>query len=549
MNANSRRPPLSRTAPLLGVSVALLAVSAVPIAGGALLGDGVPTSPAPTSKAAPERHDPITILNDADLIPPDDVIGNGVRGGTGTPQDPYVIADWTISSSEETAIHIQDVHVWVEIRNVTIVQDALRDDSVGIFVHDVDHLTVAGVNVTGLQSTGIHVQESNVTIRDSRIAVRSTPDPDAEYPGGPIGTHPAIWDGRGVGISYHDDTSLRMVGNVFDRTPVFVKPECVCNGTDLTFVDNTVRPYSNRMDRGYFRGDRLLAAGNTGYVYYRLELNEPVQEGSFENNEAETLYLDTIGGGTEDKEFTAEVIVPVQDNTFRGSQDCSDTVLYGGAIQDPGCRAAVTLSVLSSRVRADITGNRFEQVRETAVDVWHSRVSVRANAFVDSGPTEEPRVWIRADHQSYRDAADVGVPYQEVVGNDFVRDAEDRRGLAIRYSMGHSGSDRWEKNEDPIPLPATDNYWGPAPPDVRPWPDGGLDELPMPEHPTWVVVGNATVEPHAVEPNVLSPEEVRRYLDEGAQGPLLGGPSAMGLVAGLLVGIGSSILYGWRRRG
>lgn len=504
-------------------------------------------APAPSSDQ--ERHDPITIRGDADLIPPDDVSGNGVRSGTGTPQDPYVIADWTISSSEETAIHIQDVHVWVEIRNVTIVQDALRDDSFGILVHNVDHLTVADVNVTGLQSTAIHIQESNVTIRDSRIAVRSTPDPDAEYPGGPIETHPAIWDGRGVGISYHDDTSLRMVGNVFDRTPVFVKPECVCGGTNLTFHDNTVRPYSNRMDRGYFRGDRLLVAGNTGYVYYRLELNEPVQEGSFENNEAETLYLDTIGGGTEDKEFTAEVIVPVQDNTFRGSQDCSDTVLYGGAIQDPGCRAAVTLSVLSSRVRADITGNRFEQVRETAVDVWSSGASVRGNAFVDNGPAPakawgRARLRLRTDYESFRQAQENNVVYQEVVGNDFVRDSEDRDGTAVVYYMEKED----QVMEHPPPLPATANYWGPAPPDVRPWPEGGLDELPTPEHPKWVVVGNVTVEPYAVEPNVLSPEEVERYLDGGDAGPPLAGLEAAGAIAGLLAGVAISVLYGWRKR-
>lgn len=532
--------------PSLGISVVLLLVSAVPLGGAALTGHPTPGNMSSTPSADQERHDPITILNDAELVPPDGISGNGVRSGTGTPQDPYVIADWTISSGEETAIHIQDVHVWVELRNVTIVQDELRDDSFGIFVQDVDHLTVAGVNVTGLQSTGIHVQESNVTIRDSRIAVRSTPDPDAEYPGGPIGTHPAIWDGRGVGISYHDDTSLRMVGNVFDRTPVFVKPECVCGGTNLTFHDNTVRPYSNRMDRGYFRGDRLLVAGNTGYVYYRLELNEPVQEGSFEKNEAEALYLDTIGGGTEDKEFTAEVIFPVQDNTFRGSRDCSDTVLYGGAIRDPGCRAAVTLSVLSSRVRGDITGNRFEQVRETAVDVWSSGASVRGNAFVDNEPDWRPRVWVRAGLESYRQAQENGVVYQEVVGNDFVRDPKDRRGLAVRYHMTNFAGEGLESVENPPPLPATDNYWGPAPPDVRPWPEGGLDELATPEHPKWVVVGNVTVEPHAVEPNVLSPEEVARYLDGGDAGPPLAGLEAAGAITGLLVGI--SVLYGWRKR-
>lgn len=550
MNPNDPRGTVSAVAPIIGIAILLL-VSPVPLGEGGLARTPTPADLAPATSSDPERHDPITILNDADLVPPDAVSGNGVRGGSGTPHDPYVIANWTISSTEDTAIHIQDVHVWIAIRNVTIVQDDLRDDSFGIFVRNVDHLTLTGVNVTGLQSTGIHVQESNVTIRDSRIAVRSTPDPDAEHPAGRLGAAPAFWDGRGVGVSYHAGVSLRMVENLFDRTPIFVKPECVCNGTKLTFVDNTIRPYNGTLDRGYFRGDRIRIESNKGYVYYRMDLWDAAPQATFHDNQAEAL--DLRGNYPDEDDTVPEVVVPVRDNTFRGPPSCNhQRVAYAHRsipYADPGCRDAISVgNGFAPRIRIAITGNRFEQIRQTAVDVNHARASVRDNAFVDNGPTDEPRVWIRADLESYRQAQGNGVVYQEVGGNDFVRDAEDRRGLAFRYSMEHSGSDRWARNEDPNPLPATDNYWGPAPPDVRPWPEGGLDELETPEHPKWVVVGNVTVEPHAVEPNVLSPEEVQRYLDEAGPGSPLGGPSATALVTGLLVGLMVSVLYGWRKR-
>jgi hypothetical protein len=58
-------------------------------------------------------HPPIAIQSDADFLNP----MNGVSGGTGAPEDPYVIEGWEISKSTETGIKIWFTNSYVVIKN------------------------------------------------------------------------------------------------------------------------------------------------------------------------------------------------------------------------------------------------------------------------------------------------------------------------------------------------------------------------------------------------------------------------------------------------
>ncbi len=70
---------------------------------------------------AQDAHEPIRIQSDAEFQGPDILTGNGVRGGSGTADDPYVISDWRIQASTgQPAIFIHGTTVHVLIQNVTV---------------------------------------------------------------------------------------------------------------------------------------------------------------------------------------------------------------------------------------------------------------------------------------------------------------------------------------------------------------------------------------------------------------------------------------------
>lgn len=68
-----------------------------------------------------DDHVPIDIRSDTDLASPDVLGRNGVRSGSGTADDPYVISHWRIRTDGVVpGIRIQDTTVHVRIHNITI---------------------------------------------------------------------------------------------------------------------------------------------------------------------------------------------------------------------------------------------------------------------------------------------------------------------------------------------------------------------------------------------------------------------------------------------
>jgi parallel beta-helix repeat protein len=70
-------------------------------------------------------HDPIYIHGNKDFT-----IENGVTGGSGTYDDPFIIKDWEIDASSKDGITIKNVSVFFEIRNCYIHNGGLFKDGI-----------------------------------------------------------------------------------------------------------------------------------------------------------------------------------------------------------------------------------------------------------------------------------------------------------------------------------------------------------------------------------------------------------------------------------
>lgn len=117
-----------------------------------------------------EPHDPIQIEGDAELAAPDAVADNGVRGGTGTPEDPYRIERWTIGvEGGRTALALEDVTSHVLVRDVEI-QVGEGQRNLGLSVLGTENLVVENVTIAGGGRVA-QFNEASLTWRGSRIAM------------------------------------------------------------------------------------------------------------------------------------------------------------------------------------------------------------------------------------------------------------------------------------------------------------------------------------------------------------------------------------------
>ncbi len=120
-----------------GRSTALLA-ALLALAAGALAGDLHP-------------HTPIVIASDVDFTPE-----NGVVGGSGTPEDPYIIAGWEIDAGSGTGIAIRDTSAHFVIRDCRVTGTP-RDT--GIALVEIRGGAVEGCTLEGL-GIGLFVYRS-----------------------------------------------------------------------------------------------------------------------------------------------------------------------------------------------------------------------------------------------------------------------------------------------------------------------------------------------------------------------------------------------------
>lgn len=145
--------------PHIILAVAVLAV---------LVGSGLPVASAqpdgpvraePTGTTRYETHDPIAINGDADLaddqptspLPVGD--DDGIRSGSGTEDDPYVIARWRIPFDEgqSPAIHVQGTTDHLVIRDIVFVPDDPSVSGLNVWIQGAENVTVRDLTLAGAQ--------------------------------------------------------------------------------------------------------------------------------------------------------------------------------------------------------------------------------------------------------------------------------------------------------------------------------------------------------------------------------------------------------------
>ncbi len=148
-----------------------------------------PASASPADEKEPQEHAPIKIRSNMDLLLPESLSGNGVRSGTGTALDPYIISDWRIKSQGEGAISIVGTDVHVILRNLELEGLVYLTGTTNLVFQDVTvkanqqfYIDFSNVVFEGLvvisqddMSDGIRADDSEITIKGLRATgVRPT---------------------------------------------------------------------------------------------------------------------------------------------------------------------------------------------------------------------------------------------------------------------------------------------------------------------------------------------------------------------------------------
>jgi hypothetical protein len=116
-----------------------------------------------------DAHEPIRIESNADLRGMDLLARNGVRGGSGTASDPYVISDWTIRpAADETAVHVTGTTAHVLIDNLTIQAAGL--ESTAVFASQTANLHIRNLFISGGGADVIMLGSSNAVIERAIMA-------------------------------------------------------------------------------------------------------------------------------------------------------------------------------------------------------------------------------------------------------------------------------------------------------------------------------------------------------------------------------------------
>lgn len=141
-----------------------------------------------------DPHAPILITGNALLLLPDSVAGNGVRSGSGTADDPFVISGWEIDARTQDGILIANVDAHLVIRgnrihsglqsegryfysgvvlqnvlNATIQGNRFDDDFDGVFLRERVNVRIAENEIDGSRNAGVEAWDSNVTLVSNEI--------------------------------------------------------------------------------------------------------------------------------------------------------------------------------------------------------------------------------------------------------------------------------------------------------------------------------------------------------------------------------------------
>lgn len=261
-------------------------------------------------------HAPILIDGDSDFT-----FANGVTGGAGSPEDPYVISGWQIDASSATGIEVRNTDSHLLIESVSIsspvavwqrgvilhsssnvtVQNCTVMNTVGIEIYDGVHISVEGCTVqdgwgyiafilcndvaiesnvvASYQGSGIHANSSyEFTILDNSISGQKLDGITVSFSSyGTVAGN--IVDGCGIGIRLH-----------------WLSQEISVYGNDV--IDNAIQA-SDELDAENSWNSAYPAGGNFWSDYAGVDLmSGPGQDVPGSDGIGDTPYL--IDAGSQD---------------------------------------------------------------------------------------------------------------------------------------------------------------------------------------------------------------------------------------------------------
>jgi parallel beta-helix repeat protein len=259
----------------LELKVALASVALVMVLL-ASVGAGASTDRMETLVASYLAHEPIVISGDGDLTEE-----NGVTGGSGTPDDPFLIEGWKIDISgstyqSPTGIHVQHTTASLVIRDVMVHSGSLEaydNASTGILLYGVENCVVEGAR--SLNNTeGIYLINCvNITVEgcDSRdnmgsgIMVESSADLSV--------ANTTFMRNNRSGIEMHESAQVRVYGNSATDNAEFGVD--VRSSEDVEVCSNTISRNLVGVNVGYSNGvevtDNLISENEQALVVYHSD--------------------------------------------------------------------------------------------------------------------------------------------------------------------------------------------------------------------------------------------------------------------------------------
>ncbi len=136
-------------------------------------------------------HEPIKIRSPTELLGPDWLAGNGVRSGTGTQLDPFIISGWKIRFGQATGIWIADIDLHITLRDIALVFDGNAANYFpAIWVDRSTNLRIENVTISGghygVVSQGSQIAINGLVIEDVTHDFHNEWNSNSELPPGAI---------------------------------------------------------------------------------------------------------------------------------------------------------------------------------------------------------------------------------------------------------------------------------------------------------------------------------------------------------------------------
>lgn len=226
--------------------------------------------PSRTEASPSETHDPIHIFSDSEFT-----AAKGVRSGTGTATDPYIIEDWDVSVGTTDGIRIESTLAYFVIQNVAFSGAGLYGyDGVSLAAASngrVDSCTFqwVDVGVRGVSCKNITVSSCDVT--DCRAGMRFDTSLDITFKGNVISQ---CQFGAGCQSSYRCTIAGNRIDNSSEAgiylessTDVNVKANVLENGQAGVHLEKSSRvvAHHNNIINNTMQGSEFQGSGSSWY--------------------------------------------------------------------------------------------------------------------------------------------------------------------------------------------------------------------------------------------------------------------------------------------